>query len=117
MTIDAAQVLTTGNAVAQLGSQFLARSDAGVNLGSNTALRTLAAGSPRPAQIVLGTYNHLNDPAEPGVDHTEGVLIVGSGNPNGPRGNGLRILADGSVLIQPAGELEMAVEFRAGPTP
>ena len=56
---------------------------------------------------------------EDGKSRLEGVLIVGTGTGVNPtdRTNGLRILDDGTVLIQPKGDLRMHDDFKKGPTP
>jgi hypothetical protein len=113
ITINDSAVLTTASA----STQYVAKTSGGVNLALGGGLVTTGAG--RPPQIVLGSYNDIS--VAPPFDHSEGVLIVGSGRPaaageSGPvRKNGLRILDDGTVLILPKGDLEM--DFTEGPTP
>lgn len=81
-----------------------------LQIGAGTVVRSAASQS---GQIVLGKYNRTTG------DGTSGVFVVGSGTNSGSSGrkNGLRILEDGTVLIWPAGDLEMAEEFKEGPLP
>jgi hypothetical protein len=116
ITVNGAQVVTTANASAQLSSQFVSRRKEGLNLAlTGGILRTTAN---QPPQIILGRFNETD--SSDGVDHTQGVLIVGNGDGSTTadgRRNGLRILDDGTVLIWPRDDLPMAWEFRKGPTP
>jgi hypothetical protein len=115
IVIGGVSVVTATNAPTLLGAQFIRRTPDGVNLGLQTQLR--AQSGSLPPQLVLGKYNdnRLNDV---GVNHTQGVLIVGNGT--GPsvaqRTNGLRILDDGTILTQPRGDLLMG-GFDGGPRP
>lgn len=69
------------------------------------------------AQTVVGKYNNTN-PNNNGVNHTEGVFIIGTGT--GPaanqRANAMRVLDDGSILIKPSGDISMG-EFESGAKP
>ncbi len=86
---------------------------------------SLAAGtgvtSVQPSQAVLGMNNDPR-PNDNGVDHTQGVFIVGNGtgNPNDPQAtkqrNALRVTASGAVLIQPQGDISMGL-FASGAKP
>jgi len=125
ITINGAPVLTSANAASALGATFITPaqlegrsylSSAGgrVGLGAGATLRPLQPAQNQVGQAVLGRYN---DPAR-----TEGVLIVGTGQRHADgtitRQNGLRILDDGTVLIQPKGGLQMTLGvFDKGPQP
>jgi len=67
-------------------------------------------------QIVLGKYNDTRT-NDSGVDHTQGVLIVGAGTGSGSSAaNAIRVLNDGTVLVKKSGNLSMG-SFTNGPRP
>jgi hypothetical protein len=114
ITVNNRPLITSRNAVSQLSTNFVTKNHAGVNLGSNTNLP--ATSSPFGPQLVLGRFNNTTTDAD-GVNHSQGFMVVGSGTGTGanPRENGMRILYDGTVLIQPRGDLPM--DFQNGPRP
>jgi hypothetical protein len=69
------------------------------------------------AQTVVGSYNDTNPDATttPPTDRTAGVFIVGAGQAGAPK-NAMRITADGRILIQPSGDIDMGA-FTAGEKP
>lgn len=82
----------------------------GIEAGDGLA----AAGAP---QLVVGKFNDTNT-NDAGVDHTLGVFVVGTGTGTltNQRKNAMRILDDGTILIQEKGDLSMG-NFKSGPTP
>ena len=94
----------------------------GIGTGSPQALLTVngnaAVGvglSSAADQVVLGKYNDTRT-NDAGVDHTQGVLIVGSGTGGGSGANALRVLTDGTILVKKSGNLSMG-SFTNGPRP
>lgn len=77
--------------------------------------------NPSGAQIVIGPYNDTSwsTSVAPSGWRGSGVFVIAAGTKTGnvitPR-NALRVLADGTVLIQPGGDISMG-EFSAGPQP
>ncbi len=65
-------------------------------------------------QVVVGRYNNtlVDDTSE----RTKGVFVVGAGSSNTVRKNAMRILDDGSVLVQQSGDVSMG-EFQSGEQP
>ncbi len=102
-------VLTAASAA----TQFVGKSTTGVNLALGGTVRSQVG---LPPQLVLGVLNDTRTNNN-GVNHTEGVLIVGTGNATEGKRNGLRILDDGTVLIRPKDDLPMLPEFSHGPQP
>ena len=76
----------------------------------------LGASANASGQLVIGKYNDVRTD-DAGTNHTEGALIVGNGSSPAYRSNSLRVLEDGTVLIAPKGDLQMAVQFRNGLKP
>ena len=79
--------------------------------------------SSAPAQVVVGRHNDTTTDPNPLFDKTKGLFIVGAGSGVvGGAGdipekrNALRVLEDGTVLVQPRGDLHMG-DFTAGPQP
>ncbi len=74
----------------------------------NTAfgMETVSTGA---AQTVVGAYNNLTS------GQTDGVFIVGNGT-SANRKNAMRVLMDGTILIQKSGDLPMT-GFASGPQP
>lgn len=66
-------------------------------------------------QVVVGTYNDTRT-NDNGINHTEGVFVVGSGGSTTTRSNSIRVLTNGTVLVKPSGDLGMG-NFQNGPTP
>ena len=85
-----------------------------LTVNGNAALGTglVSAGD----QIVLGKYNDTRT-NDGGVDHTQGILIVGAGTgPGSSAANAIRVLNDGTVLVKKSGNLSMG-SFTNGPRP
>lgn len=71
--------------------------------------------------VVIGPYPDTSIETVSGTDRTKGVFVVAAGNKHAPTGvvtprNALRVLEDGTVLIQFSGDISMG-EFTAGPQP
>jgi len=125
-------ILTTGNSTGSAGGmiEFKTATSGGTSGATSrpaatrmriNALGGIEAGADIVAsaapQFVAGKYNDTRT-NDNGTNHTEGLFIVGNGTGTGgtPRTNALRILEDGTVLIQPKGDISMG-GFQAGRKP
>ena len=93
-----------------------------IRLGGGAAIGAGLTSS-APAQVVVGRHNDTTTDPNPLLDKTKGLFIVGAGSGVvGGAGdipekrNALRVLEDGTVLVQPRGDLQMG-DFTAGPQP
>jgi hypothetical protein len=59
-------------------------------------------------QVVVGSYNDIRTTDANGTNHTDGVFVVGAGTSSGAGAvNALRVLAGGTVLVKPSGDIGM----------
>jgi len=100
----------------QQSRALVIRLDGGAAIGAGLT-------SSAPAQVVVGRHNDTTTDPNPLLDKTKGLFIVGAGSGVvGGAGdipekrNALRVLEDGTVLVQPRGDLHMG-DFTAGPQP
>lgn len=103
---------TSGNGIATPMIRMKINAAGGIDAGEG--LSALAA-----PQFVLGRYNNdaQNDTTTtPATDHRLGVFIIGAGE-TAARKNAMRVLVDGTILVQPQGDLIMDTTFQVGPTP
>jgi hypothetical protein len=103
-------IVANGNSETDRSNALTIRKDAGTAIG--TGVTSNAA-----AQLVAGRYNDTTTDATttPQSVRTNGVFIVGSGTASAPK-NAMRILDDGTILINPSGDISMG-EFTTGEKP
>ena len=85
-----------------------------VRLDGGTAIGAGVISS-APGQVVVGKYNDATANTNANLDKTKGVFVVGAGTSTTKK-HALRILDDGTVLIQPKGDLSMG-QFTGGVAP
>jgi hypothetical protein len=111
-----------GNGTSSIASNALTVKRSGdADIRGKVSALGLAAGdgvvSAQRSQIVLGKFNdqRTNDG---GINHTQGIFIIGSGTSTSAGMNAMRVLDDGSgtILIKPQGNLSMG-QFGSGSQP
>lgn len=66
-------------------------------------------------QTTVGRYNDTRT-NDAGTNHTQGVLVVGTGTADNNRANAMRVLSNGTILIAPSGDISMG-SFTNGQRP
>jgi hypothetical protein len=100
-------VVGNGSSSTSRSNALTVRKDAATSIGVGVV-------ASQAGQVVVGNHNDLR-PNDNGTNHTQGVFVVGAGTATVKR-NALRVLADGTVLINAAGDLPMD-GFTAGEKP
>ena len=122
-------VLSAGSSTGSAGSAIEFRTAMGGSLGGGiaapatrlkiNALGGIEAGQGLTAaaapQLVIGKYN--NSANDGTGNHGQGLFVVGAGTGVGTNAkNAMRVLEDGTIVIQPAGDIDMGI-FNEGERP
>jgi hypothetical protein len=69
-----------------------------------------------PGQFAVGKFNNIGLSTDGTYSHATGVFMIGAGQNAGDRKNALRVKDNGTVLVNPSGDISMGA-FTAGEKP